>query len=107
VTGLAARFEKVIPVAQRTTFAKLQRERARKAKAEEKRAKREGRDPVPTTTTVNRAPTTSVGVPRIPDGQIHPDQLLRLVEQLSAAHAAGMIDDDEFEDMKLELMTRV
>ena len=86
-------------MAQRTTFAKLQRERARKAKAEEKRAKREGRDPVPTTTSVNRAPTTSVAVPRIPDGQIHPDQLLRLVEQLSALQERVTVMEGKLEKL--------
>ncbi len=34
-------------MAQRTTFAKLQRERAKQAKAEAKRSKRQGTDPAP------------------------------------------------------------
>lgn len=94
-------------MAQRTTFAKLQRERAKKMKAEEKRARRQG-TPVPGAAYEQAPPTSGPRVPVVDgDGPLAPDQLLKLVEQLTAAYEAGLIDDEEFESKKKTLMSRV
>ncbi|MEM9036756.1 MAG: hypothetical protein AAGA99_17905 [Actinomycetota bacterium] len=97
-------------MAQRTTFAKLQRERAKKQRAEEKRARKQGLPaPGTTQTSFSPPPTRKLGVPDVEgDGRpLHPDELLRLVEQLSAAHDAGLIDDDELEEKRATLMARI
>lgn len=96
-------------MAQRTTFAKLQRERAKKQRAEEKRARKEGRPSPAAQNTYTPPPARTLGVPDVEgDGRpLHPNELLRLVEQLTAAHDAGLIDDDELEDKRSKLMARI
>ncbi len=96
-------------MAQRTTFAKLQRERAKKQKAEEKRARRQGVEG-PAAAPVDRGPsTTSVRVPDVEgDGSpLAPDELLDLVEELTAAHEAGLITDEELARKRGTLMARI
>lgn len=95
---------------QRTTFAKLQRERAKKQRAEEKRARRRGEDMVPVTS--DAAPTRSLRGPSVPDvegdgSRLTPDRLLRLVEQLTEAHEAGLLSDEEMDEKRTILMSRV
>lgn len=89
---------------QRTTFAKLQRERARKAKAEEKRMRREGRTPnvvkAPPTTPLRDSATES-------DAPLGPDELLVQVQLITDAYEAGQITEDEFEEKKKALMARL
>lgn len=96
-------------MAQRTTFAKLQRERAKKQRAEEKRARKQGQPGPASQTSFSPPPTRQLGVPDVEgDGRpLHPDELLRLVEQLTAAHDAGLIDDDELEEKRATLMARI
>ena len=83
-----------------TTFAKQERDRAKKARAAEKRERRaakasENEDELET--------------PEIPaEGEeISPADLLRLVEELHQAFADERIDFDEFEERKAELMERI
>ena len=84
--------------ARGTTFAKQERDRAKKAKAALKRERREARDsdaaeaPVPTTSG---------------EGDVSPDELLRLVKELHDAYAEERISLEDFEERKQELMARI
>lgn len=95
--------------ANRTTFEKLQRDRAKKAKAEAKRQRRMGLAEAP-----HRAPesgddpsvdsTWEVGAD---DKPLSAQELLTLVEQLHAQFEAKAISFEEFEERKTELMARI
>ena len=80
-----------------TTFAKQERDRAKKAKAAEKRERRA------------QKAAEEPEVPEIPaEGEeISATDLLRLVEELHQAFADERIDFDEFEERKAELMERI
>ncbi|HEX2382932.1 MAG TPA: hypothetical protein VHI95_09865 [Acidimicrobiales bacterium] len=82
-----------------TTFAKQERDRAKKAKAALKRERREARE-------TGESPPTPV-----PDtsgeGDIAPDELLRLVKELHDAYADERMSLEEFEERKQELMARI
>ncbi len=88
--------------ASRTSFAKLQRDRAKKAKAAAKRERRlTGETEVDTE-------ETSTDVESLPEGEeLSADQLLRLVEELHADFEAKRIDFDTFEERKMELFARI
>ncbi len=94
--------------ANRTTFEKLQRDRAKKAKAEAKRQRRMGltdaphRAPETTTTEVDSS--WEVGDDEKP---LSAQELLTLVEQLHAQFEAKAISFEEFEERKTELMARI
>ena len=98
--------------ANRTSFAKLQRDRAKKAKAAAKRARREGRAEGEHATTAlvdDFEPEVSDELPEWFDGDTEPspEQLLEMVETLHRQYEAKAISFEEFEDRKLELMTRL
>jgi hypothetical protein len=99
--------------ANRTSFAKLQRDRAKKAKAAAKRARREGRpsegDHVTTAVVDDQEPEVSDDLPEWFDGdeEPSPEQLLEMVETLHRQYESNAISFEEFEDRKLELMTRL
>jgi hypothetical protein len=100
--------------ANRTSFAKLQRDRAKKAKAAAKRARREGRSfegEHATTALVDddREPEVTDDLPEWFEGEAEPspEQLLEMVETLHRQYEAKAISFEEFEDRKLELMTRL
>lgn len=84
--------------ARGTTFAKQERDRAKKAKAALKRERREARD--------SEAPEAPV-----PDtsgeGDVSPEELLRLVKELHDAYADERISLEDFEERKQELMARI
>ena len=86
--------------ARGTTFAKQDRERAKKAKAalkQERRAAREAEQ-------AEQAEAT----PEIPEeGEIPPDALLRLVQELHDSFAEGRMSFEDFEQAKTELMARI
>lgn len=90
--------------AQRTSFEKLQRDRAKKAKAAIKREKRQGRadeegapDERPDTEALLGA-----------DGrELTAAELLALVEELHRQYEAKEIEFDEFEERKVELLQRL
>jgi len=86
--------------ARGTTFAKQERDRAKKAKAALKRERREGRETA-TSSTPPTVPDTSG------EGDIAPDELLRLVKELHDAYADERISLEEFEERKQELMSRI
>jgi len=86
--------------AQRTTFDKLQRDRAKKAKQAAKRERRQerssdsGTDNVPEINLDGEGPLTAA-------------ELMQQVEAITRSLEAGTITLEEFEDAKAELMERV
>ncbi len=86
--------------ASRTSFEKLQRDRAKKARADAKRVKRLDRDGLP------EEPGELTDLP--PEGEeIAPDVLLQMVAELHQAFENEDIDFDEFEERKTELFARL
>ncbi len=94
--------------ASRTSFEKLQRDRAKKAKADAKRAKRQGRPVAGTernaSSTRETPPSSS---PVSSTGQIGPNELLIMVEQLQGRRARKEITEEEFEELKKDLLARL
>ena len=95
----------------RTTFEKLQRDRAKKAKADIKRSKRlgvaaEGGPLSYDEEKPNVAPDAAQLDGKL-DKEISADDLLRLVGELQAQFDAKEIDFDEYEDRKIELLARL
>ncbi len=86
--------------ASRTSFAKLQRDRAKKAKAQAKRERRLEKDV---------EGTDEDEAFELPEGEeeLTAEELLVLVEQLHADFEAKRIDFDEFEERKTELFARI
>ena len=97
--------------ANRTTFEKLQRDRAKKAKAAAKRARRQGLTP-PATTEAAPAPSTTatdtgewdLGPSEKP---LSASELLVLVEQLQQQFDSKAISFEEYEERKADLMARL
>ena len=84
--------------ASRTSFEKLQRDRAKKAKAAAKRDKRLDKG------TEEETVDESVDVTALTPGQeIPPDQLLKMVADLHRQFEDEEITFEEFEDRKTEL----
>jgi hypothetical protein len=89
---------------QRTSFEKLQRERAKKAKAAAKRERREERSSGVTTT------DEDVLADAAPDDDLTPlsaAELLRMVALVHERFEAGTIGFEEFEEKKTELLARL
>jgi hypothetical protein len=84
--------------ARGTSFAKLDRERSKKAKAAAKREKR-----------VERADGTEEELDELPpgEGELAPDQLLRMVEQIQRRFDAEEIDFEEYEERKSAILARI
>jgi hypothetical protein len=88
--------------ASRTSFAKLQRDRAKKAKAAAKRERRLDKDGELI------EGDELVETELIDDGEeLSADQLLKLVEELHADFEAKRIDFETFEERKTELFARI
>jgi hypothetical protein len=88
--------------ASRTSFAKLQRDRAKKAKAAAKRERRldPGAEPI--------EGEEAAPIELVDDGEeLSADQLLKLVEELHADFEAERIDFETFEERKTELFARI
>ena len=94
--------------ANRTTFEKLQRDRAKKAKAAAKRDKRLGLTPDQerVTDTVDEPVAAGWDAGKA-DEPLSAEELLALVEQLHAQFEAKAISFDEFEERKTDLMARI
>ena len=86
--------------ASRTTFEKLQRDRAKQAKAAAKRARRLERG------TDEPEDETPIDVSAITE-ELSAAQLLDLVEKLHKQFDDEIISFEEFEDQKTELMARL
>ena len=102
---------------QRTTFAKLQRERAKAAKKAEKQAARiNGSKPVEPEPEVEEIPEideadleSMTTVERLfgGKGRLSAPELMSMTEKIQRMHQRGDLDDDELEDAKLELLERI
>ncbi len=90
--------------ANRTTFEKLQRDRAKKLKADQKRARRMGAEEGPVRTGGDSL-DGDVEIPQV--DRLTPDQLLTLVEQITRQLESGVIELEEFEEKKADLMARM
>lgn len=90
--------------ARRSTFGKLQHERAKKAKAAAKRARRQERLAEATTDDTTPAPEQAddSGL-----GELSASELLRLVEMTHQRFESGAISYEEFEAQKAELFARL
>ncbi len=102
---------------QRTTFAKLQRERAKAAKKAEKQAARQGTARPPMQT---EAPEVETVEPDVDldsmstverlfagKGRLSAPELMAMTEKIQRMHQLGELDDEELEDAKLELLERI
>lgn len=91
---------------QRSSYAKLQRDRAKKAKAEAKRERRSERvDGDETEDDVEGAALIARLIGH--DGPVGADDLLNLVGALHTRFEAGEYDFEEFEELKGALMRRL
>ena len=89
---------------QRTTFSKLQRERAKKAKAAAKREKRQDRVSGLDTEAGENEPLTELGEDEV---ELSAPRLLELIESIHKQFDAGTISYEEFEEKKTELLGRL
>ena len=87
---------------QRTTFNKLQRERAKKAKAAAKRERRQDR-------LSGTGPQSGAGAVALPadETELSASRLLELIESIHKEFEAGTMSYEEFEEKKAELMARL
>ena len=85
---------------QRTTFSKLQRDRAKKAKAALKRERRQERG----TTTTDEAPDLDIASG---EGELSAPELLKLVESIHKSFEAKKISYEEYEEKKADLLSRL
>ncbi len=92
---------------QRSSFAKLQRDKAKKERAAEKRAARRAKgSPVSVTEEVVEEDSSSDQL--VPEGgELSASELMTLVETLHKKRTAGLITEEEFEDAKIELLVRL
>ena len=82
---------------RRTSFGKLQRDRAKQATQAAKRERR-----------LEKSTAEEEEVAVIPEeGEIPPEQLLVLIEQIHKQFDDKVIDFEEFEEKKAELMARL
>lgn len=91
--------------ASRTSFEKLQRDRAKKAKAAAKREKR--LDKTPQDLGDGTADQDSTEFTIAPGEEIPADQLLKMVADLHARFENDEIDFEEFEERKTELFAMI
>jgi hypothetical protein len=91
---------------QRSSFAKLQRDKAKKERAAMKRANRIERktavESEDATEEDHDAVTLVAG-----EGEPSPEELLKLIEDLHNRREAGTISEDDFEEAKVELFARL
>ncbi len=90
---------------QRSSFAKLQRDKAKKERAAVKRADRIDRktaDPDDDDRPMSELVASMAG-----DGELTAPQLLALIEDLHNRREAGDISLEDFEDAKVELFARL
>lgn len=91
----------------RTTFEKMQRDRAKKAKADAKRAKRLGRTPDGRPIDVETETEDAVKLDGNLEQEIGAADLIRLVEELQRSFDNNEISFDEYEERKIELLARL
>jgi hypothetical protein len=86
---------------QRTSFTKLQRDRAKKAKAAAKRERRLERS------AEAKNPTETDEFDASPDGTISAAELLHEIEVTHQRFEAKLISIEEYEEKKAELLSRL
>ena len=91
--------------AQRTSFEKLQRDRAKKAKAAAKREKRQSGDVEVPELIEDDGTTPLTGDDH--DGELSAAELLTRIEEIHRRFDAKQISFEEFEEEKAELMRRL
>jgi hypothetical protein len=92
---------------QRSSFAKLQRDKAKKERAANKRAARRDRKTTDSEVEVaNDEPRDAISMVA-GDGEPSPSELLSLVESLHKKREAGTISEEDFEEAKVELFARL
>lgn len=95
---------------QRSSFAKLQRDKAKKERAAMKRAnRRERRDEADSPDSENQASVVvEDGTAVITgEGELSASELLTLIEDLHNRREAGSISQEDFEEAKVELFARL
>ncbi len=92
---------------QRSSFAKLQRDKAKKERAAMKRASRlERRNAAESEE--EETPESADAVSMVTgEGEPSPEELLQLIEDLHKRRDAGTISEDDFEEAKVELFARL
>ena len=86
---------------QRTSFAKLQRDRDKQAKAAAKRVRRQERD------STEDEPTTPEPILDGAGAELNASELLKLVEAVHRQFEAKEIDFETFEEMKATILARL
>jgi hypothetical protein len=81
---------------RRTTFDKLQRERAKKAKAAAKRERRQ-----------EKSDDQDAELDLAPDEELTPGELLARIEAVHERYADGKLSFEDFEEQKTDLLTRL
>ena len=90
---------------QRTSFEKLQRDRAKKAKQAAKREKR--LDKTPDEIEADASEAAAAAALANPEAELSAADLLILIEQIHKQFDAEEIDFEEFEERKVELLGRL
>ena len=91
---------------QRSSFAKLQRDKAKKERASQKRAARRNRNSDEVSTANDELSDDAVSMVS-GDGEPSPQELLTMVEDLHHRRQAGIISEEDFEEAKVELFARL
>ncbi len=86
--------------AQRTTFEKLQRDRAKKAKAAAKRERRQERSAASSEAATDTMVDAGVG-------ELSADELLKAIESIHQRFEAKAITYEEYEEQKADLLSRL
>jgi len=92
---------------QRSSFAKLQRDKAKKERAAMKRAARLDRKSPVSEVAITDDDSGDVMALVSGDGEPSPEELLQLVESLHQRRQAGDISEEDFEEAKVELFARL
>ncbi len=91
---------------QRSSFAKLQRDKAKKERAAMKRASRIERKAAVESEEVTEENSDAVSLVA-GEGEPSPEELLQLIEDLHKRREAGTISEEDFEEAKVELFARL
>ena len=86
--------------AQRTSFAKLQRDRAKKANAAAKRERRQSKQEETDEEAMPTAPADS-------GGELSAGELLEQIEQVHRQFEKKQIDQEQYDEKKAELLARL
>ena len=92
---------------QRSSFAKLQRDKAKKERAAMKRANRQQRKAEAEAEAENPTPADGDGELVPGEGELSAPELLALIEDLHKRREAGTISLEDFEEAKVELFARL